>query len=198
MTRVLHESLTVPLIGVAKRALVATACLVVMGFNVSAYVVMFSFAIWSALSSMFFAFGTFSQIASIALLGSNEIFDIGEIVSVGRDLGLDLTNAATGIVERISSSYITLRRFDMKQLFVPTRDLATSHVVNWSRRPRKEIRATVTLAHDTHPEAAARLLHGVKRRVCADPGLDHAQYSKVEFTSLQAGCDEGESESESP
>ena len=94
MTRVLHETLTVPLIGVAKRALVATACLVAVGFNVSAYVVMFSFAIWSALSSMFFAFGTFSQVASIALLGSNELFDIGEIVSVGRDLGLGVGDEA--------------------------------------------------------------------------------------------------------
>ena len=138
---------------------------------------------------MFFARGTFSQIASIDAARRNEIFDIGEIVSVGRDRPRPHRSRDRGRrAHRLRA--ITLRAFDMKQLFVPTRVLAPSHVVNWSRRPRKEIRATVTLAHDTHPEAAARLLHGVKRRVCVDPGLDHAQYSKVEFTSLQAGCDE--------
>jgi small-conductance mechanosensitive channel len=119
----------------------------------------------------------------IPLAFSNSVH-LGEIVSLSRPGGAPADypqQALCGFVEAITWNHVVIRDFQRKQVFVPHREMKTTVLHNWSRRPSKlclfELTVVPSLGGETY--RLVELSRFTKSWVERHPKIDQSQYTKT-------------------
>lgn len=131
------------------------------------------------------AYTFWPKVGVLVKLFLHKPFWVGELVSIGTDA----TFIVAGFIEHISLSYIIVRNFESKQVFVPIEMLTSTCVHNWSRRPTKPVKERLTVDGGGDPKAVNQLCQTAQRWIDNCKQIDAKGYTKCCIVGLAAGFD---------
>eukprot|EP00929_Paragymnodinium_shiwhaense_P112669 TRINITY_DN80937_c0_g1_i1.p1 TRINITY_DN80937_c0_g1~~TRINITY_DN80937_c0_g1_i1.p1 ORF type:complete len:356 (-),score=27.04 TRINITY_DN80937_c0_g1_i1:40-1107(-) len=137
----------------------------------------FVYAVWSVGVSCFLLYDKVGRFFDLFLA---KPFFIGDLVTCG---------SVSGFVEAISLSYIVIRNFDAKQVFIPMSVIAGAVVENWSRRPTKPILLKVAIEGECDPAAVDEFVKFARSWIDSCPEVLQAGYKKCNVVKITNGYD---------
>jgi len=137
------------------------------------------------INAVFAAYHFWDKMGSLMKLFLHKPFWVGELVSIGTDSGV----LVAGFVEQISLSYVVIRNFESKQVFVPMQLLANTCVYNWSRRPTKPVKLRLTLDGGSDAKAVSQLTENAQKWIDSKKEINAKGYTKCNIVGLSNGFD---------
>eukprot|EP00300_Choanocystis_sp_HF-7_P036379 c52225_g1_i1.p1 GENE.c52225_g1_i1~~c52225_g1_i1.p1 ORF type:complete len:642 (+),score=127.73 c52225_g1_i1:43-1968(+) len=177
-SRVLYHQLIRPLLKGLFWFFTIILILVLSSFNGTAFIMGIGFLVSTGLSSLFFGFQFFQSLAGLTSIVLGDMFNVGDIITVGN---------TTGFVDRIALMLTVIRQFDGKIAYLPNSTFGSCTVENWTKRARKNVTLTVLVDYETPAKIADAFVKGVSARIKSDPGIDKDQYLKCQYISLAFG-----------
>jgi len=127
----------------------------------------------------------FQNLARIAI---SKPFYLGDIVNLHKaDEKGGIGGNVTGFIENFTFSYIVVRSFDLKQVWISHSDFAGLTVTNWTRRPTKLVHLQIGLAYTSDPAAVQQLLGYIQEWISTNENVRPKSYKKATLKGIDPG-----------
>lgn len=80
-------------------------------------------------------------------------------------------DSVEGTVEEIGVRTTRIRTLANSLITIPNSDFTVKHIINWSKRLKRELKFHVGVTYSTKPEEIEKLVERIKQVVIDDPGL---------------------------